>query len=37
MVPYPLSQLHARLLLLLAHGLILKKRAKLLRLRYHLP
>ena len=36
MVLYLLSQIHARLLLLLAHGLILEKRANLLRLRYHL-
>jgi len=36
MVPYLLSQIHARLLLLLAHGLILEKRANLLRLCYHL-
>jgi hypothetical protein len=37
MVPYLLSQIHARLLLELTHGLILEKRANLLRLRYHLP
>ena len=36
MVLYLFSQIHARLLLLLTHGLILEKRANLLRLRYHL-
>ena len=36
MVLYLFSQIHARLLFLLTHGLILEKRANLLRLRYHL-